>query len=92
MCSGELSLRCTLFCYKMIAVFSLAKVTVEEDNVMGREMFEYRQLALCRALARGSEFICGLMKLWSPFLIAWVQNSLVPGCAACKVFATTALV
>lgn len=76
----------------MIIVFYLPKVTLGEDNFTGREMFEYGQLALCSALSRGSEFICGLMKLWSQFFIVCVQNSLLTGFAGCKVFTNISLV
>lgn len=76
----------------MVVVFYLTKVTWGENNFTGREMFEYRQLALRNGLARGSEFICELMKLWSQFFIVWVQNSLLIGHASCKVFTDRSLV
>lgn len=64
----------------MIIVFYLPKVTLDKENFVGREMFEYRQLALWSGLASGSNFICVLMKLWSRSFIDWVQNSLLTGC------------
>lgn len=68
------------------------KSDMGENNVTGRDMFEYRQLALWNGLAWGSEFICELMKLWSQFFIVWVQNSLLIGHAGYKVFTDLSLV
>lgn len=55
-------------------------------------MFEYRQLALQDGLTWGSGYNCELMELWCHSFIAWVQSSLLIGCAGCKVFTNFLLV